>query len=168
MMDPEYRSILGKIGWLNTISRPDLAYTYSMLSLHSGGENRIMCLANALKYIGKTTGYKMIYRRGGCENLHQNITSTSEFRCNALHDESLITYNSSPHGGEHPMAGYTILLGGTPIEWQAYRQTIAPLSSCQGKYVSANAAAMATLGIRNEGNHKILRDIQLYTNGCIL
>ena len=150
MIDPEYRSILGKIGWLNTISRPDLAYTYSMLSRHSakGGQRHMVCMANTLKYIDKTTGYEIVYKRGGCEPLHQNITNTSEFRCDTLHDESLVTFTDSSHGGERPMAGYTILLGGTPVEWRAYRQTVTPLSSCQGEYVSASTAAVATLGMR--------------------
>ena len=99
-------------------------------------------------YINETTGYEIVYQRGGCGILHKSISSASKLKCNALHDESLITFTSSSHGGDRPMAGYTILLGGTPIDWRAYRQTISPLSFRQGEYVSASTAAAATLGMR--------------------
>ena len=46
------------------------------------------------------------------------------------------------------MAGYTVLIGGTPVEWRAYRLPITPLTPGSGEYVSASTAAVATLGIR--------------------
>ena len=56
MVEPEYRSILGKLGWMNMISRPDPAFVYSMLSRHAakGGKRHMISMANALKYLPKT------------------------------------------------------------------------------------------------------------------
>ena len=153
LINPEYRSILGKLGWMNMISRPDLAYCYSMLSRHAakGGERHMVVMANALKYLSKTTGYVLVYRRDGCEKFHKNITDHSDFRCDTLTDESITTFTDSSHGGERPMAGYAIMIGGTPIDWRAYRSSVTPLSSCQGEYVASSTATVATLGARGVG-----------------
>ena len=84
LIDPEYRSILGKVGWMNMISRPDLAFCYSVLSRHAakGGKRHMVVMANALKYISKTAGYVIKYQRGGCEALHKTITDHSGFTRN--------------------------------------------------------------------------------------
>ena len=153
LIDPEYRSVLGKLGWMNMISRPDVAFVYSMLSRHAatGGERHMAAMANALKYLSKTSGYVLTYKRDGCDQFHQNITKHSDFRCDTLTDESITTFTDSSHGGERPMAGYTIMIGGTPIDWRAYRSKVTPLSSCQAEYCAASTAVVATLGTRGVG-----------------
>jgi hypothetical protein len=153
LIDPEYRSVLGKVGWMNMISRPDLAFCYSMLSRHAakGGERHMVTMANALKYISKTAGYVIKYQRDGCEALHKIITNHSGFRCDTLSDESIVTFTDSSHGGERPMAGYVIMVGGAPIDWRAYRSKVTPLSSCEGEYCAASTATVATLGIQGIG-----------------
>ena len=108
-------------------------------------------MAKALKYLSKTTGYVLIYRRDGCDQFHKNISDHSDFRCDTLTDESITTFTDSSHGGERPMAGYVIMIGGTPVDWRAYRSKVTPLSSCQGEYVASSHAAVATLGARGVG-----------------
>ena len=135
------------------ISRPDLAYCYSMLSRHAakGGKRHMITMANALKYISKTAGYAIKYQRNGCEALHKIITNQSGFRCDTLSDESIVTFTDSSHGGERPMAGYVIMVGGAPIDWRAYRSKVTPLSSYEGEYCAASTATVATLGIQRIG-----------------
>ena len=62
-IDPIYRSIVGKLGWLVLMTRPDLAFAYSLLSRHSshGTKHHTECALQVVRYAYKTKDYKITY-----------------------------------------------------------------------------------------------------------
>ena len=60
---PEYRTIVGKLGWLSLISRPDIAYAYNMLAkFASAGTPRHYRIAlKVVKYLKRTRRYEIRY-----------------------------------------------------------------------------------------------------------
>jgi hypothetical protein len=126
LIDPEYKSILGKLGWINMISRPDMAFAYSALSRHAdtSGERQMAAMANALKYLSKTTGYVLTHKRDGSNQLHKTTVAHSDFRRDTPADEGITASTNSSRGGERQMAGNSIMLDGNPLVWRAYRSNV--------------------------------------------
>mgnify|MGYP006253645981 FL=1 len=92
MIDPLYRQGVGKLVWLVSISRPDLAYTLSMLSRHcqAAGKRHMEHLMRALAYVGRTSGFKITYSKDRLRKLWGLFESTSSFKGDVVDDLSLI------------------------------------------------------------------------------
>ena len=153
MVDPRFRSGVGKLVWLVAISRPDMAYAHSMLARHNqgGGERHMQHLMKAFAYLGRTSHYKLTYGRDNFPTLCKLIEAHSDFRTAVIDPETLICFTDSSHGGERPMAGELLMIGASVIAWKAYRSALTPLSSCEGEYLAATKAAVEILATQDNG-----------------
>ena len=153
MIDPRYRSMVGKLVWLVAISRPDMAFAHSMLARHNqgGGERHMKHLMKAFAYLGRTAHYKLTYGRDNFPTMCKMIEAHSDFRTTVLDPETLICFTDSSHGGERPMSGEVLMIGACPIAWKGYRKSLTPLSSCEGEYLAATKAAVEILATQDNG-----------------
>ena len=148
--DQLYRKGVGMLAWLVAISRPDMAYTQSMLARYSGcgGEAHLKCLIHAVKYLARTKNYSITYRKFGSDALIHNIQSHSKFRPEVLDADDVISFTDASSGGEKPMAGEVHYFAGAPIGWRAGRLSDTPLGSAEAEYVAASRAATTTVCLR--------------------
>ena len=63
MIDPRYRSLIGKLLWLAILTRPDIAYAVSYLARfnNAGGEKHMEAAYSVLRYLARTRTYKLTY-----------------------------------------------------------------------------------------------------------
>ena len=107
-------------------------------------------LKNVLRYVHRTRHYVIKYGPGQSEPLKDMISGHSDFRQDGhlLDDQTAIAFCDASHGGERPMAGYVLFLGGGPVAWAAYRLPLTPLSSCESEYVGGTRAAINVNALR--------------------
>ena len=143
-IDPIYRSIVGKLGWLVLMTRPDLAFAYSLLSRHSshGTKHHTECALQVVRYAYKTKDYKITYGPQQVQELHEIITSHSDFCPDVLPNNSIISFTDASHGGEKPMIGGVSFKNGSPFDWRSSRAPFTSLSSCEVEYVAATKMAV--------------------------
>ena len=144
---PEYRTIVGKLGWLSLISRPDIAYAYNMLAkFASAGTPRHFRLAQAVvKYLKRTRKYEIRYGEEE-RSLHiEHVITGTKSRCDFTWPDAAMFYTDATYGGERPMGGYTGYYEGGPFAWSAFRLPLTPLSSSESELIAAiRAITMAT------------------------
>ena len=148
--DPRYRRCIGKLLWLAMVSRPDLAYTISMLAHfnHCGGAAHMQAVFQAMKYAYATRHYRLRYSAKLYANHIESVLKNSGLKPEAMSTKSAIMYSDSSHGGPKPMAGYVMMFFGGPTSWSAYRHTMTSLSSAEGEYVGATRATVVTISAR--------------------
>lgn len=147
LIDPAYRSGVGMLVWLTSISRPDVAFTHSMLARHNcgGGERHMKHLMKVFEYLGRTAHYKITYSRASFTKLCKFISEHSKFNTDVLQLTSLLSMVDSSHGGERPMAGDAHFVAGAPIGWRAGRHTVTPLNVASGEYMVATKAVVTII-----------------------
>ena len=151
MIDPRYRSGVGKLVWLVAISRPDVAYAHSMLARHNqgGGERHMASLIKVFRYLARTSHFKIEYGKKNFKGLCSMIEENSEFKTSVLDLTTMFSMSDASHGGERPMAGNVEILCAGPIAWRAYRLPVTPLSVTQGEYMAATQATVESLSQRD-------------------
>jgi len=152
MIDPRYRKGVGKLVWLVSITRPDVAYTLSLLSRHcqAAGARHMVHLLQAISYVGHTSHYKITYSKSNTAKLWKLLEANSSFKGEVFDYLSMVCLADSSHGGERAMAGYIHYLFGGPIAWRAYRSAVTSLSSCEDEYMNTSTATVETLSLRGE------------------
>ena len=154
MVDQRYRSGVGKLVWLVSISRPDVAYAHSMLARHNqgGGERHMQHLLKAIAYLGRTSHYKITYGKKNFPEFCKMIENHSDFKTAVIDPETLICFTDASHGGERPMAGMLLMIGSSPLAWKAYRAACTPLSVCEGEYIAASKGAVEVLATQHKAD----------------
>ena len=147
--DPLYRKGVGMLAWLVAISRPDIAYVQSILARFSacGGETHLKCLQHAVRYLVRTKGYAITYRKHDSGALSAMLVEHSKFRPEVLEGDELVSFTDSSHGGEKPMMGEVHFLADGPVDWRAGRHTSTAISATEGEYIAASRAAMTTMAL---------------------
>ncbi|GAB5371106.1 hypothetical protein AAMO2058_001551200 [Amorphochlora amoebiformis] len=130
----KYRSIIGKIAYLATCTRPDLAYTVSKLSryLNDPKRSHMLAVEYALRYIKRTLHYGLRFTNAGTD---------MKMYVDADHAGCLDTRRST--------SGCLIIFGGNLIHWRSKRQTIAVKSSAIAEYVALSEGLDELLWMRN-------------------
>ena len=149
MMHPRYAEIVGKIGWLANISRPDIGYAYSMLSkfLKGGGERHFNIALGVLAYLDKTRDKTITYRREADGNLADHIVEHADLASFDYDRFVPIIFSDTSHGGEKPQAGYVIFVCNGPVSAHAGRLKSTPTSSSEGEYAIATKATQAAIAV---------------------
>ena len=149
-IDPLYRRGVGKLNWLVSVSRPDLAYTLSILGRFNncGGAPHMVALYKAMRYAYGTRHYKLTFGAGRGTELFKSISSHCDITPDILREDELIVFTDASQGGARPMAGYVIWYLGGPISWSAYRLPHTTLSSCEAEYMAATRATTTTTALR--------------------
>ena len=148
--DQLYRKGVGMLAWLVAISRPDLAYTQSILARFSGcgGADHLKCLVHAVKYLARTKTYSITYRKDGSDALINNLQRHSKFRPEVLEADDIMSFTDASSGGEKPMAGEVHYVAGGPVAWRGGRLSATPLNSAEAEYVAASIGATTTVRLR--------------------
>jgi len=131
-----YQSLVGSLMYLMTATRPDLAYTVSMLSkFNSAPTNEHMSATKCiLRYLKQT-------RKLGLTYSGSNVGIPK-----------LIDYSDSDHAEDRndrkSTSGYVFTLQGAALLWKSNKQSMVTLSSTEAKYVGSSEAAREGIWLR--------------------
>ena len=122
----------GEVLWLSQRTRPDIAYTASLVSsLCSRAPRRAVAIARkCLGYLQRTRDY----------NLH---VCTSSMKMIAWSDASF-----APDGGRSH-TGWLVSLGNTPVSWRSSRQPTVTLSTAESELAASVEGALALTSIES-------------------
>eukprot|EP00253_Pinus_taeda_P005970 PITA_05970 len=128
-----YRQLVGSLIYLTT-TRPDLAYSISVLSQFMSRPldshwNAAKCV---LRYLSGTCNYGLLY--------------------NDISDVTLVGYSDSDWAGNlddhRSITGYAFSIGSRVISWSRKKQSIVALSSCEAEYQASCAATCEAIWLR--------------------
>jgi len=131
----EYQSLVGSLMYLMTATRPDLAYTISVLSKFNSSPTvqHLLQAKRVLRYIQQTKSLGLRYTA-------PNTSSESGDRLSP----HLIGFSDSDWAGDlgdrKSTSGYLFMLEGTAIAWRAKKQTMVALSSTEAEYIECSDA----------------------------
>ena len=128
-----YRSAIGCLLYLSTVSRPDLSLIAGRLSRYceNPGREHWTAMQQVFSYIAGTINH------GLCYNQQTSITGYTD----SDWAEDRDTYRST--------TGFIFTLNGGPVSWCSRRQKTVASSSCQAEYMAANETAKEAIWIRN-------------------
>ncbi len=131
-----YRRMIGQLMYLNTISRPDLAFAIGRLAAGFKQSTVEMWerMKRALKYLNATKGTNLKYRRN-TKTLQLETYVDSAYSVDPVRRQSI--------------TGYIVCLAGAPIAWRSHLQDTVADSPNVAEYIGIHDAATATLGIQN-------------------
>ena len=129
-----YRRLVCSMGYLSSMTRPDIAKTYQDLSqfLCSYDHTHWEAAKHCARYLKGTKSQRLIL--GGKEPI-------------VLRGYCDSSYGSCPDSAKS-VSGYTFNLGSGPISWAARKQKTVALSSCEAKYVAASEAGKEVAWLR--------------------
>ena len=158
-----YQSLVGSLMYLDTCTRPDLAFTVSMLSQFNTcyGRPQVEAAKRALRYLLRTKAFGLVYH-GGCTTLVGYVDA--DWASNAVDRRSY--------------TGYAFSLGGAAVSWEARKQRTVALSSTEAEYMALSDGAKEAIYLRrllngitqlvsgepvvinndNQGSHKLARN----------
>ena len=154
-----YQSLVGRINYLATQTRCDIAFTASVLSrfLVNPSPTHIKAGRRVLQYLKGTITYSITY--GGFEYSPQQL--------------DIKLYTDSDYAGDRhtykSTSRYVVFVAGGPASWQFKRQSVVAQSSTEAKYIAMSELAKEGAWIRYllEGlqyKGKDLKSIALYSD----
>ena len=131
------RSIVGSLGCLVTMTRPDLAWAYSELSkyVQFPGKSHMLAAKHVLCYLRGTWNQTILYSRDSHENLNVLWGWVDA-------DWTGDTYTRRSH------TGYVFMMNGGPISWKSRRQDNVSLSTSEAEFVAASQAGQEAIYLR--------------------
>ena len=135
--DFDYRSVIGKLLYLEKSTRPDLAYAVHQCARFSSNPKKEH--TKAVKHIGR---YLLATKDKGLEfspNLDHGLEcfADSDFAGNWTKDHADSDNTSDM---VRSRSGFVIMFAGCPIHWASRLQSTIALSSCEAEYVSLSTA----------------------------
>jgi len=133
-----YRGIVGSIGYLVTMTRPDLAWAYSKLSkyVQFPGKNHMFAAEHVLCYLrGRVTGtwnQTIRYSRDSHENPNVLWGWVDA-------DWAVDTDTCRSHTGD------VLMMNGGPLSWKSRQQDNVSLSTFEAEFVAASLAGQKTI-----------------------
>jgi hypothetical protein len=139
-----YRSVIGKLNYLEKCTRPDIAYAVhqcARFALDPRYEH-----GQAVKWLGRylygTRDKGIIFTPKQHQNLHLYVDSD----WSGLWDKSIAATDSSTARSRH---GYILEYCGCPMLWASQLQTEIALSSTEAEYMGLSKAIRETIPIMN-------------------
>ena len=138
-----YRSIVGKLNYLEKSSRPDIAYAVHQCARYSTDPK--MEHGAAIKWIGRylkgTSKRGMLYKPDTSKGLEVHVDADFVGNWDKTDVENMDTAKS-----RH---GYVITFANCPICWKSQLQPHISLSSCEAEYIGLSSALRETIPIIN-------------------
>jgi len=135
-IQPLYQSIVGSLMYAMLCTRPDIAYTVQQLSQFASDPAQVYLQAakRALRYLQGTQDLHLMYQHdnGGTGT----IQSYSDADFAAGEDRKSIS-------------GYIFMLAGSPISWQAKKQSTIALLTAEAEYAALTQAAKEVIWLQN-------------------
>jgi hypothetical protein len=138
-IQPLYQSIVGSLMYAMLCTRPDIAYTVQQLSQFASDPSPIHLQAakRALRYLQGSQGLHLTYKyNGGATGTTGAIQSYSDVNLAADEDRKSIS-------------GYVFTLAGSPISWQAKKQSTIALSTAEAEYAALTQATKEAIWLQN-------------------
>lgn len=128
-----YQKLIGSLNYLVTCTRPDLAFTVSMLATYNTnpGDDHLKIAQRVLRYVQATKHYRLHYltRQNAASSAHLSMIQN----CDASWGNDPDTFRS--------FGGYITCLEDAPISWSAKRQSCVAKSTCEAEYMACSYAA---------------------------
>ena len=132
-----YLSAVGSLMYLAMCTRPDIAYTVSVLSRFgtNPGVQHWKAVKHLFRYLRGTVDLKLTYRPAQPA------------------DAPFVTYSDADHGGNkdngRSTGGYLVRVGSGAVSWSSKQQPIVTLSTTEAEYVAAVEAGKEIFWMRN-------------------
>jgi hypothetical protein len=140
----EYRSIVGKLNFLEKSTRPEIAYAVHQCARFSSNPKKSH--ANAIKYLCRylmgTKDKGLILRADPSKSFEVHVDC--DFAGNWIRDDAM----SDPSTAKS-RTGYVISYGGCPVLWASKLQTEVVLSSTESEYVGLSESLRITIVMMN-------------------
>jgi hypothetical protein len=134
------RAIIGSAYYATTMTRPDLAYSSSVISRGQAGprEGHQRAIKRLLRYLTGTVNMGITYQAEGFEGAPGNPFG-------------LVGYCDASYGApdSKPVYAYLFMMGGGPISWASRKTSVVPRSTGEAEYIALSEAAREAAGIRN-------------------
>lgn len=129
-----YRSMIGELQYAVTCTRPDLAYTVSLLSSFSmtPQKEHYDAIHGVYRYIRETLNYRLCL--GGKQ---VSVVGYSD-----------ADYANTDLSGRKSITGYVYYVGEGPVAWYSKKQSTISLSTAEAEYVSMSTAVREALFIK--------------------
>ncbi|CAG7855083.1 Retrovirus-related Pol polyprotein from transposon TNT 1-94 Includes: RecName: Full=Protease; Includes: RecName: Full=Reverse transcriptase; Includes: RecName: Full=Endonuclease [Serendipita indica DSM 11827] len=136
MQNVPYREALGKLIYIATATRPDISYSVGVLCRFSENPGRAhwLALKRVLRYLRKTTNYKLTY---GLEPDSELFTTHSDADLGGNADNTRST------------AGFVMSIGGGAVMWSSRLQRHTSLSSTESEYTTTSATGCEIIWMRS-------------------
>jgi hypothetical protein len=131
-----YRELVGKLMYLATCTRPDIAFAVRELAkfMSNYGEPHWKAAKHLLRYLQGTRSYGIYY--GQVDNPYPLFK---------------VFTDSDWAQGENrkSVCGFVVMMEGGPIAWSSKQQGVVALSSCEAEYIACTHAAKTLLWCRS-------------------
>ena len=136
-----YRGIVGSLGYLVNMTRPDLAWSYSELSkyVQYPGQAHMDAALHVLRYLRGTYDQAILY---------QHVHTLADTLWGWVDSDWAADVDS-----RRSHTGYIIMLNGGAVSWKSRRQDCVSLSTSEAEYVAASNCGQEVYYMR-----EILRD----------
>lgn len=131
-----YCTVVGKLMYLVTTTRPDLAYAVRELAkfMTTYGEGHWAAAKHVLRYLQGTRSLGLVL--GHTDDPYPIFRGFSD--------------SDWANGeGRKSISGYVMMIGSSPIAWSSKQQPVVALSSCEAEYIACSHAACEIKWLRN-------------------
>ena len=130
-----YRSAIGLVMYTMLATRPDIAYSISILAQFSQSptQHHWRALRRLLRYLRTTKHYKLTYY----------TPSADLFTLPAASVYSDASYARDYH--RHSIQGYLALVSGAPVSWHASKQSLIATSTNEAEFIGLSTAGKEAL-----------------------
>ena len=131
-----YQSIVGSLMYAMLCTRPDIAFAVQQLSQFASDPSPIHLQAakRVLRYLQGSRELHLTYKRNGGDT--ESVQSYSDANFAADEDRKSIS-------------GYVFTLAGSPISWQAKKQSMIALSTAEAEYAALTQATKEAIWLQN-------------------
>ena len=132
-----YISAVGSLLYLAIATRPDIAYTVSLLARYNTKPSKVHWAAvkHLFRYLKGTLDLKL--------TLSPDTTTSEMF----------VGYSDADHGGDktsgHSTGAYVVKMGSGAISWRSKLQDVVTLSTTEAEYIAATHAGQELLWLHN-------------------
>lgn len=133
-----YREAVGSLVFLSTVSRPDIAFAVSVVSLNNYNNTHWNAVKRIFRYIKGTKNLGIFFSN--------------------KNNSELTGYSDADYAGDQETrrstSGYVFTLNGGCVTWSPKRQTSVSLSTTEAEFIAASEATKEAIWLR-----KLLLDI---------
>ena len=146
-----YREAIGSLNYCAVATRPDIAFSVSLLAQFMDNPGRVHweAVKRIFRYLSGTKNWKLTY--GTTDNGLEGYTDA----------------DGSSQEHRHAISGYVFLVNGGAISWSSKKQELVTLSTAESEYVAATYAAKEALWLRrivNEVFEPVTKPMTLYSD----
>ncbi|TPX42459.1 DNA-directed DNA polymerase, partial [Chytriomyces confervae] len=160
--EKQYHSVVMKLSYLATQTRPDLSFTVNTLAQHQLDcrEHDWKALLRALRYL-KGTHDLGLYYRPECNPIATLHTSDKDFLDDFkwFYPHAHADASYAQEAGRKSRSGHVFLMAGAAVTWYCKKQPVVALSSTEAEYYSLSEAVKEALWIR-----QMLREVDFPLN----